>query len=113
MKMRSRMPEPYNVMSLTRDEYISIRMLSCFKALRREQPKKPQPDISWMRDLLDTVREAENTYDERQASKPVQTWCIECLEPQFETPSGLVCKNGHGGSPSLTLDEVEEQRRRN
>lgn len=29
------------------------------------------------------------------------TLCSVCKEPQFSTPSGLVCKNGHGGAPSI------------
>lgn len=24
--------------------------------------------------------------------------CSVCIEPQFDTPSGVVCKNGHGGA---------------
>jgi hypothetical protein len=27
--------------------------------------------------------------------------CVECNEPQFETPSGVTCKNGHGGVGSV------------
>ena len=27
--------------------------------------------------------------------------CIECGEPQFVTPHGICCANGHGGAPSL------------
>lgn len=26
--------------------------------------------------------------------------CAECGEPQFNTPAGVTCKNGHGGAPS-------------
>ncbi len=26
---------------------------------------------------------------------------MRCREPQFETPSGITCKNGHGGAPSI------------
>lgn len=29
------------------------------------------------------------------------TRCSVCREPQFETPSGDLCKNGHGGAPPL------------
>lgn len=25
-------------------------------------------------------------------------YCVDCGEPQFETPSGICCKNGHGGA---------------
>lgn len=28
--------------------------------------------------------------------------CADCKEPQFDTPSGVTCKNGHGGAASLT-----------
>jgi len=27
--------------------------------------------------------------------------CAECGEPQFMTPHGICCSNGHGGAPSL------------
>jgi hypothetical protein len=30
-----------------------------------------------------------------------QPYCSVCREPQHVTPSGLVCKNGHGGAPML------------
>lgn len=35
--------------------------------------------------------------------KPAKTGlkCSVCGEPQFESFSGLVCKNGHGGAPSI------------
>jgi len=29
------------------------------------------------------------------------TWCSVCHEPQFVTPSGVTCKNGHGGDDGL------------
>lgn len=28
--------------------------------------------------------------------------CSVCQELQFDTPSGMVCRNGHGGAPSET-----------
>jgi len=37
--------------------------------------------------------------------------CSVCGEPQFETPSGMTCKNGHGGAdpkPELELTESQE-----
>jgi hypothetical protein len=101
------MPEQ-RVKQEKRDEFVALKMLTCFKQLRRAQPNKPCPDIGWMLCLLDTAREATREYD---APKKTPLFCIDCLEPQFETPSGLVCKNGHGGSPSLSATEVEERRR--
>jgi len=29
--------------------------------------------------------------------KPDEEPCSECGEPRFPSPSGMVCKNGHGG----------------
>jgi hypothetical protein len=34
-----------------------------------------------------------------EAFKHVGTRCSICLEPQYKTPSGVTCKNGHGGAP--------------
>lgn len=31
-----------------------------------------------------------------------RTICSVCNEPQFETPSGWTCENGHGGAPGET-----------
>jgi hypothetical protein len=35
--------------------------------------------------------------------------CCVCGEPQQETESGLVCKNGHGGAPSVATPEEAEE----
>lgn len=45
------------------------------------------------------------------------TTCAECGEPQFETTSGITCKNGHGGAdsatePDKTTQPPEKKRRR-
>jgi hypothetical protein len=32
-------------------------------------------------------------------------FCSVCKQPQFETPSGICCVNGHGGAPS-TAEEA-------
>jgi len=29
------------------------------------------------------------------------TWCADCGKPQFDTPSGICCPDGHGGADSL------------
>ena len=34
-------------------------------------------------------------------SKFTGTKCIHCLLPQFMTPSGITCENGHGGADSV------------
>ena len=39
-------------------------------------------------------------------SEDLGTKCAICGEPQFDTPSGLTCKNGHGGADST--DSAEE-----
>lgn len=30
--------------------------------------------------------------------------CADCGKPQFETPSGIVCENGHGGAASIETE---------
>lgn len=42
--------------------------------------------------------------------KPTTTHCSECGEPQFGTPSGLTCKNGHGGSDSNPPKKSSKQK---
>lgn len=46
-----------------RDEFIAMKMLTRFKQLRREDPNKPQPDIGWMLELLQVVRDHTSTTD--------------------------------------------------
>lgn len=29
------------------------------------------------------------------------TWCAVCAEPQIDSPSGVTCRNGHGGAEGL------------
>jgi len=31
---------------------------------------------------------------------PIELHCSVCGEPQFKTPGGMTCKNGHGGAPA-------------
>ena len=42
----------------------------------------------------------EDEYHRRQARI-----CSVCGESQFDSPSGLVCNNGHGGAPTTTFEE--------
>jgi hypothetical protein len=59
----------------------------------------------------DCIRELESTDDEFDPFnefdplnlKYTGKLCIDCYKPQYMTPSGETCKNGHGGSPSIEL----------
>ncbi len=44
-------------------------------------------------------RQQRDNEDDKNESKFSGTRCSECLEPQFYTPSGVTCSNGHGGAP--------------
>lgn len=46
-----------------RDKFIAMKMLVRFNELRKEQPKKPRPDIGWMLDILSTARYFGAQYD--------------------------------------------------
>lgn len=35
------------------------------------------------------------------------TICSVCKEPQIETPSGVTCKNGHGGANPADSDDFD------
>jgi hypothetical protein len=51
--------EKITVTTMGRDEYIAMKMLTRFKELKREDPKKPHPDIGWMLEILEVVRHYE------------------------------------------------------
>lgn len=53
-----------------RDEFIAMKMLTRFKQLRREDPNKPQPDIGWMIELLQVVRNHSSTTADVPAIAP-------------------------------------------
>lgn len=36
--------------------------------------------------------------------------CCDCYLPQYETPSGPVCDNGHGGAQGLPSDGTQAER---
>lgn len=36
--------------------------------------------------------------------KPTGTLCEICQAPQYDTPGGVCCKNGHGGANSIVVD---------
>ena len=38
---------------------------------------------------------------QRKSRGEVTPLCSVCKEPQFETPSGVTCVNGHGGADPL------------
>ena len=44
--------------------------------------------------------------------KPTGEYCEVCGEPQYETPGGVCCRNGHGGAPSISREEADLKRTR-
>ena len=38
--------------------------------------------------------------------KPTGAFCSVCNEPQYDTPGGACCKNGHGGAESVTSGPI-------
>ena len=46
------------------------------------------------------LKDKEDSRGEDLNTDPDTLFCSVCGEGQFETPSGLTCKNGHGGAPS-------------
>jgi hypothetical protein len=68
--------------------------------------------MTWNEDSAITVRAA---FPEGSAEAEVKTtreeaeYCPRCLEPQFRTTSGMVCRNGHGGLPGIGRVERAEK----
>lgn len=80
------------VTRMTRDEFIAMKMLTAYRALKKEQPKKPHPDVGWMAVLLEVSRDAAVEYHEKygvNATKKLadelynesQRVCEEMFEP--------------------------------
>lgn len=64
--------------------------------------------------IIEVVVEGDKTYtviDGRRKRVIVLStvFCGVCGEPQFQTPSGAACANGHGGAPSVNRPEKAEQ----
>ena len=74
--------------------------------------------VAYARRLLDTKLEHARTEadtDHLETNRPLDSWppaqalCSLCHEPQYRTPSGDCCVNGHGGQVPLagqTLTDV-------
>jgi len=54
-----------------------------WKVTRGVQPASPPPE------------------DNSTVKRGMRLLCAVCREPQFATPSGPCCSNGHGGAPSV------------
>jgi hypothetical protein len=49
----------------------------------------------------DVIAHNHFTAQVKKTKKKINFICVDCGEPQFETPSGRTCKNGHGGAASI------------
>lgn len=41
---------------------------------------------------------------------PTGLWCVECGLPQYKSPGGPVCSNGHGGVEGLTFEDITRRK---
>lgn len=60
----------------------------------------PEIREAWEAAALAVLREVAGTVPEPEA-EPTQLFCSLCHEPQFETPAGTTCVNGHGGADGI------------
>jgi hypothetical protein len=50
--------------------------------------------------LLKTCEASQYEYNpDTLGLKRISSFCSRCGEPQFNSPSGITCRNGHGGAP--------------
>jgi len=114
-ELRDTMSEIKLQRSLMRDEIDT----KSFYGNERESPE-PMPDDGLegadIDALMNAVHEEQKAARAKHApeSEPVDEppstegmFCGVCGEPQFNCPSGIVCKNGHGDAPTVTQDEAE------
>lgn len=59
----------YVTPKMTRDEFIAMKMLTCYKQLKRVDKNKPHPDIGWMQEILEVSRRAGVEFDTKQVSE--------------------------------------------
>ena len=58
--------------------------------------------MAWIQQMLDeTLNAIEPEVSGSTEAVVTIHRCSECNEPQFQTPSGLTCENGHGGADSV------------
>ena len=96
----------------------------------RKPPKDDDIDEEELAGLMDRVTQGEDIEADEETPESVEAepaldmdlfdadvsldsdeplLCSVCGEPQQETSSGLVCKNGHGGAPSVATPEEAEE----
>ena len=64
----------------------------------RGKPQKSKRDANWEFNERHGPKEEQTT---TPTPKGKTTYCAECGEVQFASPSGVTCRNGHGGAESL------------
>jgi hypothetical protein len=94
---------------------------ACFKEIRPEVLRKHP----WLFEYTTPIEEAQHALRslklaidkglnagraggrEPGSSVPLSTRCAVCGDPQFETPGGVTCKNGHGGADPIRCPDVK------
>ena len=45
---------------------------------------------------------------DQQSTQAVKLYCPICKQPQFNSPSGMTCQNGHGGEIGIAADQPKD-----
>lgn len=69
--------------------------------LLEEVPEDSYAFHGELRSIRDRISGYLDALNQPPVPQPTPLLCGACGEPQFNTPSGLICKNGHGGAESL------------
>lgn len=73
--------------TMSREDYVGMKMLTHFKELKKLEPKKPHPDVGWMHELFVVGLEADRDY-----------------ELKYESDGGL--HNHHEARPPVPKQEM-------
>ena len=67
---------------------------------------QPEPRMIGAAKVVQSLREALAQKDEQEPDCQDTHYCSACGEPQFSSPSGMTCVNGHGGADSILVEDL-------
>ncbi len=87
---------------------LSVNRLNSIETLIKILPTHFTPNQNTQTFQQPSSRSEPKDVNVENDGSPTNYLCAMCNEPQFETTSGLVCKNGHGGAGSIEIEGVPE-----
>jgi hypothetical protein len=104
---------PHNLDELKKGHPLTVNLNEFFAEIKQKCDLGIAftPDEVWVEeqvqnggDIIRALQESQLRPEPEPAVYPMTgTLCSVCLEPQFESPGGTICSNGHGGAPPVLM----------